>query len=84
MREDVTERRRAQWRRSSRKYRRTEKGIAAGRRHNAERSANMYFYNYAQAHLAQRAMNSRASRARKKAYLEELFADAPEKRVYVS
>ncbi len=80
----TTERRREQWRRSSRKYRRTEKGIAAGRRHNAERSVTCYWRDYRERHLAQRAANSRAYRARKKAYLEELFADAPEKRVYVS
>ena len=65
------------------RYRASAKGRAACRRHNAERSARCYWRDYRETHREQTNANSRACRARRKAYLEELFADAPEKRVYL-
>jgi hypothetical protein len=61
-----------------------EKLMREWRRHNVERMVTCYFREYRRQHLAQRAANNRAYRARKKAYLEELFSDSPVKRVHVS
>jgi hypothetical protein len=59
------------------RYRASENGRARDRRHNAERAANGKAREYREAHRAEHAVHNRAYRARKKAYLDALWADAP-------
>ncbi len=54
---------------------RLELTVLRWRRHNAERSAACYWRDYRETHRVQRAANNRAYRARKQAYLEDLFAE---------